>query len=168
MDIINVFDKLINEYYDPTWNNSKYQAVKYMSTTNKGKLGCNLLIAVLKDIGVKADKPNGDLGEYDVITSCSKRFEVKTATIDVHGSFQFNGLRKDYDYDYAFLLGVAKKIIYYKLYKKEDLVAELTTLMSKKTKLKSGDEGYKKTIKFENMDNIETMSEKIKCLFNHP
>lgn len=53
--------------------------------------------------------PETHRGQYDVeLYSPNKeiKFEVKVATQDVHGSFQFNGVRYDRDFTHLFCLGI--------------------------------------------------------------
>ena len=59
------------------------------------------------------------------------KFEIKTATTDTSNSYQFNGLKKDIGYDYAFLLAVSPEDFYFKIESNQYLSDNMTTLMSK-------------------------------------
>ena len=79
---------------------------------------------------------NKGKGEFDIEVYIQSEnrvitFEVKTATEDVNGSHQFNGLKKDVNYDFAFLFGVAPEDFFFKIEPKQYLCENMTTNMSK-------------------------------------
>ncbi len=53
--------------------------------------------------------------EYD-IKIFNKKVEVKTATEDTSGSFQFNGIRYHRRYDFLLVLGISPENIYFNFY----------------------------------------------------
>ena len=61
--------------------------------------------------GIIVEVVNMGKGDFDVRATLPTgrviTFEVKTATEDVKGSHQFNGLKKKIAYDFAFLFGFA-------------------------------------------------------------
>ena len=75
-----------------------------------GRLFEELYTELFPESVVKVDVVGAEKGDYDVIVKVSSEFEikieVKTATEDSNGKFQWNGLKKHIDYDYAFGLGV--------------------------------------------------------------
>ena len=84
---------------------------------------------------VTVDVVGADKGDYDVIVKISDHFdikiEVKTATEDSNGKFQWNGLKKKIDYDYAFGLGVTPDDFVFAIQPREYLEETLTTNMSR-------------------------------------
>ena len=75
-------------------------------------------------------------GDYDVIITVSAlditiKIEVKTATEDSNGKFQWNGLKKGIDYDYAFGLGVRPDSFDFAIQSRQYLEETLTTNMSR-------------------------------------
>ena len=84
---------------------------------------------------VTVDVVGADKGDYDVIVKISGHFdikiEVKTATEDSNGKFQWNGLKKKIDYDYAFGLGVTPDDFVFAIQPREYLEETLTTNMSR-------------------------------------
>lgn len=116
---------------------------KYASKTKQGDAGENvvrtafeLIFSYLYGNDVVCNIVNKGKGDYDVlvvIPSLNKeiRIEVKTATEDVNGSHQFNGLKKNIGYDYAFLFGVAPESYFFLIESHDYLAKVMTTNMSK-------------------------------------
>lgn len=116
---------------------------KYASKTRQGDAGesvvravFDLLFSHLYGNDVECDIVNKGKGDYDVlvfIPSLNKtiKIEVKTATEDVNGSHQFNGLKKNIGYDYAFLFGVAPDMYFFQIESHDYLADVMTTNMSK-------------------------------------
>ncbi len=123
-------DSLSNRVEDK-WYNSKYQAVKVASNTPKGDFGEEVVSLLIKHlVGVDADIINGGKGEFDILTESGIKIENKLATEDTNGNFQFNGLKKDIKYDYAFGLGVSPNDLWFGIWSKSE-VEKLTTSMTK-------------------------------------
>ena len=132
-----------NKWLNMDGSYKKNGAWKYASKTKQGDSGENLVCTTLQYIfneiygdGVQCSVVNKGKGEFDVevyIPSKNKTitFEVKTATEDVNGSHQFNGLKKDINYDFAFLLGVAPENFFFRIESKQYLCDTMTTNMSK-------------------------------------
>ena len=105
------------------WNNTQFSVFKGLSTTEKGNTGEDFLASILKLCGYSdVNVLEGRRGHYDVIFKHNKKeilFEVKVATKDVNGSFQFNGIRYDTKYTHLFCLGISPDKIGYLIIKKE-------------------------------------------------
>jgi hypothetical protein len=116
---------------------------KIGSKTPQGDAGENVvrntLDLVLSEVygnDVEVSIENKGKGDFDIkvfIPSLDKviKFEVKTATEDVNGAHQFNGLKKNIDYDFAFLFGVAPENFFFKIESHQHLCETMTTNMSK-------------------------------------
>jgi len=77
-----------------------------------------------------------DKGDYDVIITVPAlditiKIEVKTATQDSNDTYQWNGLKKGIDYDYAFGLGVTPDDFEFAIQSRTYLEERLTTNMSR-------------------------------------
>ena len=107
-------------FRDSKWRNSKYQSLKETSTTEKGDWGENLLCKILSEGGLPTTRHNHGRGGYDV-EAPGHRTEVKLATEDTSGKFQFNGLDLDRDFDAGFLLGVSPEDLFFLYLPKKDL-----------------------------------------------
>tara|TARA_B100001996_G_scaffold340066_1_gene293408 strand:- start:14 stop:574 length:561 start_codon:yes stop_codon:yes gene_type:complete len=99
----------------------------------------------------------GDKGDYDVIITVAElditiKIEVKTATEDSNGKFQWNGLKKGIDYDYAFGLGVRPDSFDFAMQSRQYLEETLTTNMSRDVK---GSYKWSSTLR----DNVMNLTE---------
>jgi len=107
------------------WVGTKFSSLKFASPTEKGSIGEDLLGELLRELGYSNVKVvENRRGDYDVSVQHKKRnikFEVKVATQDVNGSFQFNGIRYDTGYTHLFCLGVLPTTILYKIVSKSEL-----------------------------------------------
>ena len=115
--------RILQETSVNKWTGSTYESVKLASMTNKGDFGEDVTTALVNEVvKLAAERINKGKGPFDILLSVpAKTIEHKLATEDVSGSFQFNGLRKDNKYDYAFLLGISPEDLWYQMYRKEDL-----------------------------------------------
>lgn len=132
-----------NKWLNADGSRKKNYWWKYASKTKQGDSGESLVRTTLEYVlseiygnKVQCSVVNKGKGEFDVevyIPSEDKTitFEVKTATEDVNGSHQFNGLKKDVNYDFAFLLGVAPEDFFFKIESRQYLCDNMTTNMSK-------------------------------------
>ena len=119
------------ERVEDKWYKSKYEVVKLAANTPKGDFGEEVTTELIKElVGVGANIINGGKGEFDILTDSEVTFENKLATEDTNGAFQFNGLKKDVNYDYAFGLGVSPNDLWFGIWSKEE-VERLTVSMTK-------------------------------------
>jgi hypothetical protein len=93
------------------WKNARFEKCKLISIGDRGDAGEELILSYARKIGLFASK-DGRLGDADVFVGYSAersiRIEVKTATEGaMQGSFQFNGIRIDKDYDVLLLVAVS-------------------------------------------------------------
>jgi len=73
-----------------------------------------------QSLGFDVEYGASRLGDYDLDIN-NKKFEIKMATEDQGGNFQFNHLRYDYKYHFVLCLGVSPDSILFKIYSKADL-----------------------------------------------
>lgn len=147
-----IFDKITKELAERNMKNNiwfnadgspkRNTPWREASNTEKGDSGEELVRQVLYSIcktlfgEVEIVIVNKGKGEYDIkmtiiSTGESVTFEVKTATKDTKKSYQFNGIKKNIDYDFIFCLGVSPDNFYFKISSKQHICPKLTTLMSK-------------------------------------
>ena len=133
---------------------------KYASKTPQGDAGesvvATTIFLILSEVygdEVQSRVINKGKGEYDILVTLPDgreyKIEVKTATEDVHGCHQFNGLRKDVDYDFAFLFAVAPEKFFFEVASHEYLCETMTTNMSKNVK-----GSYKYTVSQKNLTDF--------------
>lgn len=108
------------------WDNASFEHIKRVSNTKVGEVGqdfieklCDALkykcIFPLNKKGARAKQNPWDIQINDV------QFELKTATEDVSGSFQFNHIRYHRPYHGVICLGVSPEEIYFNLWSKAEV-----------------------------------------------
>ena len=128
-DVKSIMLEVFQKHNDASkWRKASFEHIKRVSNTKVGEIGqdfieklCEVLdyscIFPLNKHGVRAKQNPWDI-EINGI-----KFELKTATEDVSGSFQFNHIRYHRAYDGVMCLGVGPEDIYFNLWSK----AEITT-----------------------------------------
>ena len=87
------------------WTGAPLEAFRRVANTNRGDIGEEFVLRYLQQHGIRAVKAGSRIQSADM-QILGKRFEIKTASEDTGGSFQFNHVRLDRRYDYLFCLGV--------------------------------------------------------------
>ena len=153
-----------NKWMNEDGTPKKNYVWKYASKTPQGDAGENTvatsILLILSEIygdNVQSRVINKGKGEYDILVTLPDgreyKIEVKTATEDVNGSHQFNGLRKDVDYDFAFLFAVAPDKFFFEIATHKYLCETMTTNMSKEVV-----GSYKHTIAQKKLQEFNTMN----------
>lgn len=147
-----------NKWLNPDGSPKRNYIWKISSKTPQGDAGENVVRNALdyvlsqlygNDVDVSiVNKGKGDFDIKVIIPSLNVviKIEVKTATEDVNGSHQFNGLKKNIDYDFAFLFGIGPENFFFKIESHQHLCETMTTNMSKNVK-----GSYKYTINQKNL-----------------
>ena len=89
------------------WTNSNFEQIKYLDNTPKGQIGETFILEYCKELGFAVSDEGSRLGTHDILIE-DKKIEIKTATEDKTGSFQFNHLRLDYEYDFLLCFGISQ------------------------------------------------------------
>ena len=105
------------------WTDQPLELIKVMANSTKGDLGEAFISEYSKALGFKVAKRQNRLGDYDAKIN-GMTFEIKMATEDVGGNFQFNHIRYDYDYDWIVCLGISPTDIFFDVWSKGDLVTK--------------------------------------------
>jgi len=112
---------------DKKWLGSRNEGIKIVSNTAVGKVGQAFVESICIALGIPFTVPRNTLGKllnqspWD-IAILGKQFELKTATEDVSGCFQFNHIRYHRPYDAAIFVGIAPDLILLDSWSKADLV----------------------------------------------
>jgi len=121
------------------WYKSKYEVVRIAENTPKGDFGEKVTTNLIKEIiGMYAEIINGGKGEFDILTESEVTIEHKLATEDTSGGFQFNGIKKDVNYDHVFCLGVSPNNLWFGIWSKKEVEEKLTTVM-----MSGAEDGFK-------------------------
>ncbi|HLC72163.1 MAG TPA: hypothetical protein VJH37_01110 [Candidatus Nanoarchaeia archaeon] len=109
------------KHIEKKWENQPLYLIKILPNTSKGDLGEDFIEAYANVLGFVVEEKKNRKGDYDKKIN-GKKFEIKFATEDKSGSFQFNHIRMDFKYDYLICIGCAPNDIFFEIYPKEDVV----------------------------------------------
>jgi len=108
------------KHVDKKWTDKPLYLIKILANSSKGDLAEAFVMKYCKELGFKVEDKTTRLGDYDLVIN-GKKFEVKMATEDLTGNFQFNHIRYDYKYDWVICLGVSPDAILFEIYSKGDV-----------------------------------------------
>ncbi len=103
------------------WTDKPLYSIKILDNSCKGDLAEEFVMEYCKKLGFKVEYGKSRLGDYDLDIE-GKKFEVKMATEDQTGSFQFNHIRYDYKYDYLICVGITPDSILFAIFTKAEVV----------------------------------------------
>lgn len=110
----------------PKWIDATFDGIKIVSNTAVGDVGQGFVERLCIELGLEHEFPLDGAGKrlkqspWD-IRILGKTFELKTATEDVAGAFQFNHIRYHRPYDAALCIGISPNQIYFGCWSKADL-----------------------------------------------
>ena len=122
------------------WSRGEFASIIKVEKGLRGEVGEDFAVAMLQFVGyADAKKLTGrssrlqTKGAFDILVS-GRRIEVKTASEDVHGKFQFGGIKYDDNapYDVLLVIGVSPDDAFFRMYRKGDIPPGLT-MMAKNT-----------------------------------
>ena len=106
MNPLDLMLAVIREHSPKTiWTGAPLEAFRRVANTNRGDIGEEFVLRYLKQHGINAVKAESRIQVADM-RILGKQLEIKTASEDTGGNFQFNHVRLDRQYDYLFCLGV--------------------------------------------------------------
>lgn len=108
------------KHVDKKWTDKPLYLIKILANSSKGDLAEEFVMEYCKILGFRVEDKTTRLGDYDLEIN-GKRFEVKMATEDLTGNFQFNHIRYDYKYHWLLCLGVSPSEILFGIYSKADV-----------------------------------------------
>ena len=115
------------------WENAQFGGIREVrSTTTRGNIGEKLATLLLRMVGYSdVEEHPKRRGPWDIRISGRITLEVKTASEDAGGGFQFNGLSYRPPYDILLLIGIQPEGILFGFMKREQLLKETLTPMAK-------------------------------------
>lgn len=119
--------EVLDEYANASkWLNAPYGKIKQLSNTHIGDVEQDFIARLCDELGYRCEFPLNRRGArarqnpWDMKIN-ETTFEVKTATEDVSGSFQFNHIRYHRSYDAVLCLGIAPDAILFDAWSKADV-----------------------------------------------
>ena len=165
MNPIDLLVEVIREHApEDIWQESPLIGYRLLGNTNRGEIGEEFIrrYARAHDIPVS----NGGRTSPTDLRIGDFRFEVKTASLGANGTFQFNHVRLDRDYDYLFCLGICPNNVVFNMWRKGE-VAE-----NRAGRLVRMAEGqavtYKVTKKLGDMEPIEALPAVMRAVLDIP
>jgi len=133
--------RILDQHSDhDKWEGQPFGKIKRLSNSKVGSVGQKFVESLCEEIGFQFDLPERNQSPWDIRIEGAS-FEVKTATEDVGGSFQFNHIRYHRSYDAVLCIGIAPGAIYMRAWPKSDIAT------GKAGKLVSMDKGSSATHK---------------------
>lgn len=99
------------------WTGATMEPFRHVANTNRGDIGEDFLFRYLRQHGFRVTRSESRIDVWDLEVE-GKRLEVKTASEDMSGTFQFNHVRLDRGYDYLFCLGIRPEGVTFNAWRK--------------------------------------------------
>lgn len=146
------------------WNQSTFEHIRRVPNTKVGEVGQDFVEKLCQELGYKCIFPLNKKGErakqnpWDIAID-EVQFELKTASEDVSGSFQFNHIRYHREYHAVMGIGISPYEIFFNLWSKADIsTGEAGKLVSME---KKGNASYKLTKKSLDLYPIAEFDERL-------
>lgn len=126
-DYLRLFEDSLHKFKnDPKWDDAVFRDIKIVSNTNVGKVGQDYIECLCAEFGYEWDFPRTSDGRRATQSPWDIRiqgvtFEIKTATEDVGGKYQFNHIRYHREYDAVLCLGVSPDQLHFGVWSKADI-----------------------------------------------
>ena len=122
MNPVDLLTSIIQEHSpEDIWRDSPLIGYRSLGNTNRGEIGEEFIRQYLLQNGIETG--NGDRTSETDMRIGTLQFEVKTASQGANGTFQFNHVRLDREYDYLLCLGICPNNIVFNAWRK-GMVAE--------------------------------------------
>lgn len=109
------------------WTGATYEKMKKIPNTKVGAVGQDFIESICNELEFKCEFPIKNDGNRATQSPWDLKinditFELKTATEDTNGNFQFNHVRYHRPYQAILCLGVSPDALYFNLWSKADVV----------------------------------------------
>lgn len=119
---------VLSEYEDSDkWTGAPFEKIKRLSNTKVGDVGQDFVERLCEALEFDCEFPENTKGRrarnspWDIRVE-GATFELKTATEDVNGAFQFNHIRYHRTYDGVLCVGIGPDVILFDAWSKADVV----------------------------------------------
>lgn len=121
MNSLDLMLKVIRDHSPASkWSGAILEPFRQVANTNRGDIGEDFIARYLEHFGIAVTKSESRVYPWD-LDIVGLKFEVKTASEDRGGSFQFNHIRFDRSYDYLLCLGVRPEEIVFNAWRKGEV-----------------------------------------------
>ena len=159
MSAVDLLVTIIREHApEDIWRDSPLVGYRMLGNTNRGEIGEEFIRRYLAQNNIQVGN-GGRVSRTDLRVG-EIRFEVKTASLGANGTFQFNHVRMDRDYDYLLCLGICPNQVVFEMWRK-GAVAE-----NRAGRLVRMAEGqavtYKLTKRLDDMEGIAQLPDRVR------
>lgn len=111
---------------DDKWANAPFEGIKLVSNTAVGSVGQTFVRNVCDNLGIENEPPKTNTGKEAYNSPWDLKikdvtFEIKTASEDIKGRYQFNHVRLHRQYDAMLCIGISPDNIYFQVWTKADI-----------------------------------------------
>ena len=123
-DYLNLLTAVLERHDDHSkWNDSRFERIKRISNSKVGDVGQEFIELLCQEYGIECEFPLNWRGQRARQNPWDMRilgvtFEVKTATEDVGGAYQFNHIRHHRDYQALLCLGISPEDVHFGAWRK--------------------------------------------------
>ena len=159
MNAVELLVAIIREHApQDIWRDSPLVGYRMLGNTNRGEIGGEFIRRYLAQNEIEVG--NGGRTSRTDLQIGGVRFEIKTASLGVNGTFQFNHVRMDRDYDHLLCLGICPNEVVFEMWRK-GAVAE-----NRAGRLVRMAEGqavtYKLTKRLDELQSIQQLPERVR------
>lgn len=163
IDFLTMLDGVLAVAHDSNkWTGARFENIKRISNSKVGDVGQKYVEAICNHYGIEYILPMSNKGiparqsSWD-LEIAGVKYEIKTATEDVKGSFQFNHIRYHRDYDAVLLIGIGLDSVFYNSWSKAEIVTKKAgTLVSME---KGANASYKLTKRPRDLKTIDKIGD---------
>lgn len=102
------------------WAGAPLESFRFVENTNRGDIGEEFICRYLASCGLSVKREESRNQLFDLVIN-GRLVEVKTASEGADGSFQFNHVRLDRNYDFLLCLGIRPNQIMFNCWQKGEL-----------------------------------------------
>ena len=154
MNAVDLLVEVIKEHApEDIWQGSPLMGYRKLANTNRGEIGEEFIRRYVSSHNIPVG--NGGRTSRTDLTIGNKYFEVKTASLGVNGTFQFNHVRHDRDYEFLFCLGICPTEIVFNIWRKGEVAEKRAGSLVRMAEGQAVT--YKLTKKLKDMRPIETL-----------
>lgn len=123
MNPIDLMVEIIQQHNpENIWLDSRLMGYRLLGNTNRGEIGEEFVRRYLRDAGMEISHGNRT-EEIDLVVE-GYSAEIKTASLGANGTFQFNHIRLDRDYEFLICIGICPDEIVFNMWTGEDVHSE--------------------------------------------
>lgn len=159
MNAVDLLVAIIREHApEDIWRDSPLVGYRMLGNTNRGAIGEEFIRRYLTLNGIEV--ANGGRTSPTDLRVGAVRFEVKTASLGANGTFQFNHVRMDRNYDYLLCLGICPDQVVFQMWGKGAVAENRAGTLVRMAEGQAVT--YKLTKRLDDMESIAQLPERIR------